>query len=511
MGQPSELDELRHELRTPLNHIIGYAEMMLEDVQAQAREPLVAPLKDLVREARVLLERIKELGGAADVEATRSRIRELMPQLTAPLASVAASIATLGAMLDRDGDAELRKDMDRMSQAAERLRALLRPETAAAPAAEPARAASTAPLDKSGAAILVVDDNENNREVLTRRLNREGYKQVVQASDGREALELLERQPFDLVLLDIMMPNVDGYQVLETMKRDQRLRHIPVIMISALDEMKSVIRCVEQGAEDYLSKPFDPTLLRARVGASLEKKRLRDEVIEWNRTLEARVQEQVSQLDRLGKLKGFFSPQVAESILGTGESALKTHRREVVVVFLDLRGFTAFTDTSEPEEVMGVLAEYHAVMGRLVMAHDATLDAFLGDGLMIVFNDPLPVDDPAGRAVRMALEMQRDFVPLHDEWQRRGHNLGLGIGIAIGYATLGVVGFEGRWAYTCIGGVANLSARLCGEAKAGQVLVNEKTLKRIGGEPQSEVVGEMTLKGISQPQSVYNVTGLKKG
>src|SRR6185437_4644672 len=156
-------------------------------------------------------------------------------------------------------------------------------------------------------------------------------------------------------------------------------------------------------AEDYLSKPFDPTLLRARVGASLEKKRLRDEVVEWNRMLEARVREQVAQLDRLGRLKRFFAPQIAATILSEGESALRTHRREVVVVFLDLRGFTAFTEGSEPEEVMAVLGEYHAVMGRLVMAHEGTLDRFIGDGLMIVFNDPLPVADPAGRAVRMAL------------------------------------------------------------------------------------------------------------
>ncbi len=509
MSEHTELDNLRHELRTPLNHIIGYAEMMLEDVEAGQRAALAAPLQGVLSEARQLLERIKELGVAGDVDAARQRMRELMPQLTTPLASVVASIATLGAMLDQQGDAELRKDVERMSQAAERLRALLKPEEAAPVTAASAPSVAPAPSGKSGAAILVVDDNENNREVLSRRLQREGYKQVVQACDGREALELLRRQRFDLVLLDIMMPNVDGYEVLETMKRDEQLRHVPVIMISALDEMKSIIRCIEQGAEDYLSKPFDPTLLRARVGASLEKKRLRDEVVEWNRTLETRVQEQVAQLDRLGRLKGFFSPQVAESILGKGEKALETHRREVVVVFLDLRGFTAFTDSSEPEEVMGVLKEYHAVMGKLVMAHDGTLDAFLGDGLMIVFNDPVPVDDPAGRAVRMALEMQRDFVALHDLWQRRGHNLGLGIGIAVGYATLGVVGFEGRWAYTCIGGVANLSARLCGEAKAGQILVNEKTLKRITGEPVAEAVGEMTLKGISQPQSVYNVTGLR--
>ncbi len=509
MLEPSELDNLRHELRTPLNHIIGYAEMMLEDAQADGRAALAAPLQDTVAQARVLLDRVKELGEAADVQATQALIASRMADLSAPLAAMQAAIATAAAMVTGAADAALAKDTERMSRAAERLRTLLAPESAAAP--ETRAAAPTVPRAsaKPGAAILVVDDNENNREVLTRRLQREGYGQVAQACDGREALEMLRRQPFDLVLLDIMMPNVDGYEVLETMKRDADLRHIPVIMISALDEMKSVIRCIEQGAEDYLSKPFDPTLLKARVGASLEKKRLRDEVVEWNRTLEARVEEQVAQLDRLGKLKGFFSPQVAETILGEGERALNTHRREVVVVFLDLRGFTAFTDTSEPEEVMGVLGEYHAVMGKLVMEHGGTLDAFLGDGLMIVFNDPIPVDDPAGRAARMALEMQRDFAPLHDEWERRGHNLGLGIGIAVGYATLGVIGFEGRWAYTCIGGVANLSARLCGEAKAGQVLVNEKVLKRIAGEVVAEPVGDMTLKGITQAQSVYNITALK--
>ena len=505
MLEHGELDGLRHELRTPLNHIVGYAEMMLEDVQAGPRHALAATLREIVGGAHGLLEGIRELGAAGDAPAARARLGPL----ATPLAAVQAAIAALTAMLDQEGDAGLRKDAERMSQAAERLRGLVQPESASAPHAPHGKAQASAPLDKSRAAILVVDDNENNREVLTRRLHREGYTRVAQACDGREALEMLRAGAFDLVLLDIMMPNMDGYDVLEAMKRDERLRHVPAIMISALDEMKSVIRCIEQGAEDYLSKPFDPTLLRARVGASLEKKRLRDEVVEWNRMLEARVREQVAQLDRLGRLKRFFAPQIAATILSEGESALRTHRREVVVVFLDLRGFTAFTEGSEPEEVMAVLGEYHAVMGRLVMAHEGTLDRFIGDGLMIVFNDPLPVADPAGRAVRMALDMQREFAALHAEWRRRGHDLGLGIGIAIGYATLGAVGFEGRWDYTCIGGVANLSARLCGEAKAGQVLLNEKTLKRIAGETVAEAVGEMTLKGIAQPQSVYNVTALK--
>lgn len=360
------------------------------------------------------------------------------------------------------------------------------------------------------AALLVVDDNEDNRYTLTRRLQREGYTNLTSASDGRQALELLRSKKFDLMLLDIMMPEMNGYQVLEHLKADAELRHLPVIMISAVEEAASVVRCIELGAEDYLPKPFDATLLRARVGASLEKKRLRDEIREWNRTLEARVQEQVAQLDRLGRLKGFFSPQLAESIVNGGaEELLKTHRREVVVVFLDLRGFTAFTDHSEPEEVMGVLGEYHRVMGQLVMAHEGTLERFAGDGLMIFFNDPIKLENPVANAARMALAMQEQFTPLRTAWKKRSYDLDLGIGIAQGYATLGAIGFEGRWDYACIGSVTNLAARLCSEAKGGQILTNQKTLARVEDAVEAAPLGEITLKGIAQPVPVFNVTAFK--
>jgi class 3 adenylate cyclase len=360
------------------------------------------------------------------------------------------------------------------------------------------------------AALLVVDDNEDNRYTLTRRLKREGYLNLTTANDGREALELLQSKKFDLLLLDIMMPEMNGYQVLEHLKADAELRHLPVIMISAIEDVASVVRCIELGAEDYLPKPFDATLLRARVGASLEKKALRDEVRDWNRKLEQRVQEQVAQLDRLGRLKGFFSPQLAESIVsGGGEELLKTHRREVVVVFLDLRGFTAFTDSSEPEEVMGALGEYHRVMGQLIMAHEGTLERFAGDSLMIFFNDPIKLDNPTANAIKMALEMQEKFLPLRTAWKKRGFELDLGIGIAQGYATLGAIGFEGRWDYACIGSVTNLAARLCSEAKGGQVLTNQKTLARIEDAVQAEPLGEVMLKGIAHPVPVFNVTAFK--
>ena len=360
------------------------------------------------------------------------------------------------------------------------------------------------------AALLVVDDNEDNRYTLTRRLTREGYANLTTANDGRQALELLRSKKFDLILLDIQMPEMTGYEVLEQLKADAELRHLPVIMISAVGDQESVVRCIELGAEDYLPKPFDATLLRARVGASLEKKALRDEVRDWNRKLEERVEEQVAQLDRLGRLKGFFSPQIAELIVsGGGDELMKTHRREVVVVFTDLRGFTAFTDSCEPEEVMGVLGEFHRVMGPLIIGSEGTLSHFAGDGLMVLFNDPIQLDDPLAAAVNMAIRMQEALLPLRTAWKKRGYELDLGIGIAQGYATLGAIGFEGRWEYTCIGGVANLASRLCAEAKGGQILINQKTLSRIEDMLDAEPLGELTLKGLAQPVQMFNVAGLK--
>ena len=234
-----------------------------------------------------------------------------------------------------------------------------------------------------------------------------------------------------------MMPDLDGYAVLQQLKADPALRDIPVLMISALDDLDSVVRCIQLGAEDYLGKPFEPVLLQARIGACLEKKRLHDqearhrrELAELNQTLERRVAEQVAQLEQLGRLKRFFSPQLAELIVAGGaEDPLKTHRREVTVVFVDLRGFTAFAETAEPEEVMGMLREYHAEMGRLIMAHEGTLERFTGDGMMVFFNDPVEVPNPAERAIRMAVAM-RDLIA--------------GLGVALAQARLGAR--RSRWA-----------------------------------------------------------------
>ena len=364
--------------------------------------------------------------------------------------------------------------------------------------------------------VLVVDDIEMNRDMLCSLLAADGHKADV-AENGRLALEKIKFNPYDLILLDVMMPEMNGYEVLEYLKSDRALRDIPVIVLSALDEIGSVVRCIELGAEDYLPKPFDPVLLRARIGACLEKKRLRDQEIrlrsqleEWNKTLEQRVQEQVTQLERLSRLKRFFSPQLAELIVAGGaEDPLKTHRREVTVVFLDLRGFTAFAETAEPEEVMGVLREYHAEMGKLILEHEGTLERFTGDGMMVFFNDPVPVSNPADRAIRMALAMRERVKDLCAKWRKFGYELDFGVGIAQGYATIGGIGFEGRWDYGAIGTVTNLASRLCGEAKPSQILVSQRLLGTVEELVDVEAVGELTLKGFHRPVTAHNILRLK--
>jgi class 3 adenylate cyclase len=370
--------------------------------------------------------------------------------------------------------------------------------------------------DTQPSSVVVVDDNEMNRDMLCSLLEADGHKTSV-AENGRLGLELIKAKPFDLVLLDVMMPEMNGYQVLEHLKADASLRDIPVIVLSALDEIGSVVRCVELGAEDYLPKPFDPTLLRARIGACLEKKRLRDQEVqlrnelkEWNRRLEERVEDQVTQLERLGRLKRFFSPQLAELIVSGGaEDPLKTHRREITVVFLDLRGFTAFAETSEPEEVMGVLHEYHAEMGKLIVQHEGTLEHFAGDGMMIFFNDPVPVANPAERAIRMAVAMRERVKELTVKWRKLGYELDFGVGIAQGYATIGAIGFEGRWDYGAIGTVTNLASRLCGEAKPGQILISQRLLGGIDDLIEAEPAGELSLKGFHRPVSAHNILRMK--
>ena len=363
--------------------------------------------------------------------------------------------------------------------------------------------------------ILVVDDQPMNIKLLAGILEVKGYE-VTTSDSGADALAKMKANTPDIVLLDVMMPGMNGYEVCQAIRADPLLRALPVVLVTALDPSERV-KGLEAGADDFLTKPINQPELLARVRSLLRVKEYHDtiqaqpgELREWNEKLEQRVQDQVSQLERMGRLKGFFSPQLAEAIVsGGGDELLKPHRREIGVVFLDLRGFTAFTESTEPEEVMNVLAEYHNLVGSLVTQHQGTIEHFAGDGMMIFFNDPIPLANFAKEAARMCVALQQQFAPLRQSWAKRGYDLNLGAGLAVGYATLGSIGYEGRWDYAAIGSVTNLTARLCSEAKGGQILTNQKTLSRIEEFVEAESIGPLTLKGFPQPIPGFHIVGLR--
>lgn len=371
---------------------------------------------------------------------------------------------------------------------------------------------------RTPARILIADDNPDNLDIFRTRLAAHKYE-IITATDGKEALAAAKEMQPDVILLDIMMPKMDGVEVCRHLKADPSLPFMPIIMVTAKTSSQDVVTSLEAGADEYLTKPVDHGALVARVNSMLRIKALTDTVqaqsaklAEWNAKLEERVNEQLGQLEGLSRLKRFFSPQLAEAILtGGADNPLVSHRREVTVVFLDLRNFTAFAETSEPEEVMRVLREFHTEMGKLILEHGGTLERFTGDGMMIFFNDPVVVSDPAERALRMAVAMRERVNEMSVVWRKQGYDLSLGIGIAQGYATIGAIGFEGRLDYGAVGAVTNLAARLCGEAKGGQVLTNRKTLSKFEQLVEAEPVGELALKGFARPISVYSIKALAKG
>jgi class 3 adenylate cyclase len=364
--------------------------------------------------------------------------------------------------------------------------------------------------------ILVVDDTPHNVKLLKDLLEVKGYA-VSTAANGEEGLARVAAEHPDLVLLDVMMPGLSGYDVCRRIREDPRTALLPVVLVTSLDPQQERVKGMEAGADDFLNKPINQAELFARVKSLLRVKSLQDEVVrqadelrDWNAKLEERVRDQVSQMERLSRLKRFVSPKIGELILsGEVDDPLKTHRREITVVFTDLRGFTAFGETAEPEEVMGVLRDYHATLGNIVVKHEGTIEHFAGDGVMILFNDPIQLDKPELAAVRMAVDMRDAVGKLVTEWKKRGHDLGFGVGVANGYATMGVIGFEGRRDYGAIGPVCNLSARLCSEAKGGQVLVSQRVYGRIEASVTAEPAGEFALKGFNRAVPAFNVTALK--
>jgi len=362
------------------------------------------------------------------------------------------------------------------------------------------------------ARILVVDDTPLNVKLLADLLSTKGYE-VATAASGPEALECIEEWKPDLVLLDVVMPGMSGYEVCRRIRENPGTGILPVVLVTALDPDQERVKGIEAGADDFLSKPVNQSELIARVRSLLRIKALHDQVeaqagelADLNRGLEIRVDEQVTQIERLGRLRRFLSPQVADLIVQRGEdSLLHSHRRQIATLFCDLRGFTAFSETGEPEDVMNVLQSFHETMGRLIHEHEGTIDHRAGDGIMVIFNDPLPCEDPARRAVSLAVTMRGQMRELAAGWHKLGHELGFGVGVSFGYATLGMVGFEGRFDYTANGNVVNLAARLCDEAEDGQILLSERAYAALDGLVEAEPAGTFDLKGFHRSIAAYNV------
>ncbi len=338
------------------------------------------------------------------------------------------------------------------------------------------------------ARLLVTDDNKVNRLLLTRSLELQGHG-VATAENGRVALEMLRREAFDLMLLDIEMPEMDGFQVLEAMIRDPQLRDIPVIVTSSLEGMDSVVRCIELGAVDYLSKPVNPVLLKARINASLDKKRLRDQLKEL--------------------VRRFATPEVAQDLQKSGFS-LGGKRVDATVMFSDIRGFTPLVESQSPEETIDLLNTYYTLMFDAINEHDGVVNQMIGDGLMAIFGAPLPLTDHCASAVRAALEMIELVEMFNVERAADGKpSIAIGIGIASGDMVAGYAGTSKRATYTCIGDTVNLAARLETHTKVAQraILIDDTTRAKLGAEFNVEALGPVQLKGKSATVDVFSVRG----
>ncbi len=363
--------------------------------------------------------------------------------------------------------------------------------------------------------ILVVDDIARNIRLLEAVLGGEGYE-VVPASSGEDALRQIGERLPDLILLDIRMPGIDGYEVCRRVRSDEATAFVPIVMVTSA-EGEERRAALEAGADDFVVKPFDNAELLARVRSLIRIKRDHDTIVEQarqlataNRDLEGRVREQVAEIERLDRLRRFLPPQLVEVAQSAGADALlASHRREIAVVFADLAGWTAFSETTEPEEVMGVIREFHDTLGTILAAHEATIGWFAGDGVMAWLNDPFPTSEPAARAAAMALEMRDAMATRTAAWRHRGHALDFTVGIALGYATIGSIGFDGRHEYGAVGSVLNLASRLSDEAGPGQVLMSARAHAACEHLVDAERVPDLRLKGFAKPVMAVALKRLK--
>jgi adenylate cyclase len=531
---------LRHELRTPLNAVIGYSEMLLEDAADAASADLASDLHQVLAAGRQLLAIVNDLLDAQKLASDdvafnlESLIANLDYQARAPLNGVIGYSEILLENAVEKEQEEIIPDLEKIHTAGKLFLSRLNniidfsnldagmkssaPGATDQPPLIDSVLASLRKLAQESAgvtggetgSILVVDDNEINRDLLSRYLTRLGHM-VQAAPDGRRALEMIDSGTFDLVLLDIMMPELNGYQVLQHLKDSSNWRDLPVIMISALDEMDSVVRCIELGAADYLSKPFNPVLLRARVGACLEKKRLQD--------LEKEQKRQLQELNAALELRNRFirqtfgrylSDDIVESILERPDGLkIGGEKRQATILMSDLRGFTSLSEGLPAEDVVSMVNIYLETMTDIILKYHGTIDEFIGDGILVIFGAPLQRPDDAQRAVACAVEMQLAMATVNDRNRQAGYpDVALGIGVNTGNMVVGNIGSKKRTKYGVVGSNVNLTARIESYTVGGQIFISENTLKACGDIVRLDNAMQVSPKGVKEPLTIYEVGGI---
>jgi adenylate cyclase len=507
------LKRLRHDLRTPLNQIIGYTEMLLETSIEGSPPTLVEDLQRLHAASTQILALLNEGLAQWKVEAGTVDLVGLRRSLLGPLNSVVGYRDLCDETARSLGLAETVSDLEKIALATRNLRKMLEQESFAenyylgAPLAQSGSAPTVAPFDTRSPAkvtvptkveghILVVDDEPLNREMLVRRLLRMGFT-ASGAENGREALEIMAREPFDLVLLDILMPVLDGFQTLERLKRDEKLRHVPVIMLTALDEVSATVHCIEAGAEDYVPKPFNPVILRARIGASLEKKRLRDQ----ERAYLAEIQIERAKSERL--LLNVLPKAIGER-LKSGEQTIVDAVAEATVLFADIVNFTRIAADMPPAKTVALLNELFSDFDLLVEGLGVEKIKTIGDSYMVVGGVPLPVDDHAVRCADMALAM----VEVVDAFNvRSGQKWQIRIGMHTGPLVAGIIGSK-KFAYDLWGDTVNIASRLESHGEPGIVQVSQATADLLKKDFKLEKRGPVTLKNRGEMMA-YRLLGRK--
>ncbi|MDD4736802.1 MAG: response regulator, partial [Kiritimatiellae bacterium] len=358
--------------------------------------------------------------------------------------------------------------------------------------------------------VLIVDDEPKFAETIAACIQSFGYDILI-AQNGSDALELARAHNPDLILTDVNMPGMNGLDLCRALRADERFLETPIIMITAAASEKEIAEGFQAGADDYVTKPIRLLELTARVRSMLRIRDARqalqqanDHLNNLNADLENRVRSQVEELQRVNRLRRFFSPQIVDAVLAdSSRDRLQGHRGEVTVVFLDLRRFSPFAERHPPETVIHTIRRFHQTVGPVIFEHRGTLERFTGDGLMVFLGDPEPLPDHPARAVQLCRDIRTRTEPLIAEWRDQGFDLALGMGVATGIASLGLIGFEERLDYAAIGVVTNLAARICALAGDGEILLAESTRARLEPEMEVQPLGLVELKGFSEPKKLY--------